>query len=138
MTHLPPEVNSEIIVAPNGTGEPWFCSEIGFGNEVWYTIKLFPVFEHENRLNSGRFLHFTKTKQEDEVSLRMKFNYPHSNFFGSFHAKIQKLVEWCHMQCEDLGGNWSVDLLPHTVHDIEFIFSFDNPIIAVSFKMVWS
>lgn len=137
MDHLS-GVNSEIIVAPNGTGEPWFCSDIGFGNEVWYTIKIFPIYEHENRLSSGRFIHFTKNKLENEVSVRMKFNYPHSNYYGSFHAKIQRYVEWCHSQCADLGGYWSVNLIPHTVHDLEFFFSFDNPVIAVSFKMVWS
>lgn len=129
------------VVATGGNGPLWLCADAMYGNEVWYTIRVFPLFSHESRLTNGRFTHFSDTPLEYSATSRLEHyksmaysspNYEH------FNSTAQILVEWCADQCAENGGKWNMTLYPHNVHEIDMIFSFDNPTVAVAFKLVWS
>jgi hypothetical protein len=136
------EVRTELTVIAQGHNGPlWLCAEAMYGNEVWYTIRVFPIYSHEQRLTSGRFAHFTHDSLEYKATARLE-SYSSAAYsspnFEEFNSTAQVQAEWCADQCAELGGKWSMSLHPSSVHNIDITFSFDNPTVAVAFKLVWS
>jgi hypothetical protein len=135
-------VTTQICVIPDGYRQPWVCSEVMRGNEVLYTLRLFPLYDHEKRLNLGRFVNYVQDSLELQASVRLDIRKPLPVYacmeFATFNAVVQKQAEWCADMCEENGGKWSLTIEPHSVHDVSIHFSFDNPTIAVAFKLLWS
>lgn len=135
------EPSAQICVGTDGYREPWLCADVTRGNEIWYTIRLFPLYHHEKRLTTGRFVQYSSSPLEYQATVRLNTTKPLPVYAGiefpTFNAIVQKQVEWCVEQCAELGGQWSIHIESFSVTDLAINYTFNNPTVAVAFKLIW-
>lgn len=108
---------------------------------VLYTIFLFEIYDHEVRLNSGRFVNFNSTLRENQAAFVVE-STNRTVFAGlefeSIGHVIQRQVEWCAETTFKDPSQWNLSLDPEHVHKMGINFFFDDVTTAVTFKLLWS
>jgi hypothetical protein len=124
-----------------GKSKPHLGVEIMSNGGVLYTIFLFEIYEHETKLNSGRFVNFNQAT--DDYQATCVAESTHRTIFAGLEFEsighlIQKQVEWCAETTFRDPSHWNLSLDPHHVSKIGINFFFDDVTTAVTFKLLWS
>lgn len=102
----------------------------GDTNELFH-IMLLQLYDHEKDLNDGRFKYFIEADLEYLIILSFKNN-------EYLDVSLEPIIDWI----ADQKCSWNI--VPYSItreagkeEIIRLSFTFDNPVIAVAFKLVW-
>lgn len=134
--------NTNLCVSSKiGHTKPHLAVEVMSNGGVLYTIFLFEIYDHEVRLNSGRFVNFNSTLRENQAAFVVE-STNRTVFAGlefeSIGHVIQRQVEWCAETTFKDPSQWNLSLDPEHVHKMGINFFFDDVTTAVTFKLLWS
>lgn len=103
-----------------------------------YSIKFYRLYSPsgsrgaEVSLQEGRFHTYTDKRQEHGVQLRRGGDSDSSQ--QSLHEWFDRLLDWLAEHVED---HWSLDVIVHDVHNLEFDFRFADVSTAVLFRFLF-
>jgi hypothetical protein len=136
------KVNTNLCVLNKiGQAKPHLAVEVMSNGGVLYNIFLFEIYDHETKLNSGRFVNFDNTLSDNQAAF-MAESTNRTIFAGlefeSIGHLIQRQVEWCAESTFKDPSHWNLSLDPHHVSKMGISFFFDDVTTAVTFKLLWS
>lgn len=130
-----PRLTSNLYTASAKFGHPsktyYLLHDHETNGRIVYAAYHMPIYDHERNLDAGRFKHFTKEPRPHSTSILL--DQGKEDFF--WFDRVSVLINWI---AEHVESPWSLHVDMDHATKGTFIFSFDDPVKGVLFKLVFS